>query len=69
MVKALALFLTEHGLTARCLTLVGAPFFIVPRHVRGTQSRDGNRDSIPDSLRGISLSGDGYVTNLIPAGI
>jgi hypothetical protein len=50
MVKALALFLTEHGLTARCLTLVGAPFFIVPRHVRGTQSRDGNRDSIPDSL-------------------
>jgi hypothetical protein len=32
-------------------------------------SRDGNGDPIPDSPRGIPLLGDGYGTNLVPAGI
>jgi hypothetical protein len=31
--------------------------------------RDGNGDPIPDSPRGIPLLGDGYGTNLVPAGI
>jgi hypothetical protein len=33
------------------------------------QTRDGNGDPIPDSPRGILLLGDGYGTNLVPAGI
>jgi hypothetical protein len=32
-------------------------------------TRDGNGDPIPDSPRGIPLLGDGYGTNLVPAGI
>ena len=49
-----------------------SPYPLPPRHASKPVSiltRDGNGDPIPDSPRGIPLLGDGYGTNLVPAGI
>jgi hypothetical protein len=48
---------------------VNKPCFIFLKILTHAPSRDGNGDPIPDSPRGIPLLGDGYGTNLVPAGI
>jgi hypothetical protein len=57
------------GFTCRLVTVVVYLLRFSDALLSFVRSRDGNGDPIPDSPRGIPLLGDGYRTNLVPAGI